>query len=242
MIDFVLKYQAVLFGNYEDISPKAETIKYFIDALAEKDFIPTTFQEIGPKGPLNRLSLKSSDEVWNIEISSSRIDIEKNNKNIGETEMSSLTDFIQEVESLIGIIDQKFPKKHNRLSLVTRNFLETMEEEKFAEIYRKLCNPISIYQENDPVEWNSRVVARKDIEIENLKETLNIISQVNRVKGNLLVNSKMEKIDRIELQFDINTYQGNNEYRFEQVHLKSFFTQVSDLEEEIKKEYLELIS
>ena len=64
VIDIDLKYHTVVFGSYEDIGPKPDTLKYFIEKFSDKELIPTTFQELGPKGVVNRFKLTASDEVW----------------------------------------------------------------------------------------------------------------------------------------------------------------------------------
>lgn len=240
MID--IKFQVVLYGTYGDILPKPDNIKYFIDSFSEKELIPTTWQEIGPNGPVNRFSLTNSDESWLIEFGSNRIDIFHTNKDVGKTDFLDLDSFVTEARSIAEIIQGKFPKKHNRLALVTRVLLDEMTQEAHDEVYRKLNSTISVYNENSIADWNSRVVSRVPYEFDGLNETFNVISNVKRTKGNLIIESKKTEVDRIELHFDINTFQGNTDYRFELDQIDSFLKQAVTIEKELKNEYLELIS
>ncbi len=240
MID--IKFQVVLYGTYGDILPKPDNIKYFIDSFSDKELIPTTRQEIGPNEAVNRFSLTNSDESWLIEFGSNRIDIFHTNKDVGKTEFLSLDDFVKEAKSIAEKIQVKFPKKHNRLALVTRFLLDEMTQEAHDEVYRKLNSSIPIYNENVIADWNSRVVSRVPYEFDGLKETFNVISNVKRTKGNLIIDSEKTEVDRVELHFDINTFQGNTDYRFELEQIDSFLKQAVKVEQSLKKEYLELIS
>lgn len=239
MIDLSIRYQVAMFGNFEDISPKPDTLKYFIDSFLDKELIPVTVQEVNllnPTNPINRLSLKSSDEVWSIGFGSNRVDIQKNNKDVGVTDMNSLKSFLDEVKKITEIINNKFPKKFNRLSLVTKYLLPEMTKEEITGIFRKNNNPIDFFKENEPVEWKNRVVTRIPVKIQE-EETVNVISELNRIKGNLKINSKIVAIDRVELKFDINTYQGLTEFRFTHNELLQFIEFAFELESNLKDQF-----
>ncbi len=242
MNEINLKYQVVLFGSYQDIGPKPDTLKYFIEAFADKELIPTTFQELTPEGAINRFSLTSSDEVWLIEFSTNRIDIQKTNKNVGVSEMGTLEQFIVDVKEIVQIIDKKFPKKHNRLSLVTRRLLEPMNAAQFSTIYHKLNNSIDIYKDNEIADWNNRTVSRIPFKVGENTETFNVISEIKRTKGTLSINSKVESIDRVELHLDLNTFQGNTDYRFDLGLFNSFLDTAFKLELELETKYLDFLN
>lgn len=241
MIDINVKYQVALFGSFQDITPTPDILKYLIDSFAEKQLIPTTFQEIGNTGVLNRLILKSSDDIWNIEIGSNKLDIFKNNRNIGVSDMNSLSIFIADAKHIAKIFDDKFHKKYNRLALVTRHLLKEMSPEEILESFKKNFNTIPLYKNNIPVDWKNRIVTRLPLKLKN-KEISNVISEISRIRGTLLINSKIQTIDRIELKFDINTFQGNGDYRFENDDVCLFLDEALKLESTLESEYVKLIS
>lgn len=236
-----IKYQVVLFGSYGEILPKPDNIKYFMEKFGEKELIPTTFQEIGPQGAINRFSLTNSDESWLIEFGSNRIDIFHTNKDVGITNFLNLSDFLNEANGIVKAIQEKFSKKHNRLSLVTRVLFDEMTSEEHDEVYRKLNNTISLYNENSIADWNSRTVSRINYEFDGLKETFNVISNVKRTKGNLIIKSEKTEVDRLELLFDINTFQGNSDYRFEAKQIAFFLKQAAQVEQDLNDKYVNLI-
>ncbi|RXK57760.1 hypothetical protein ESA94_19770 [Lacibacter luteus] len=244
MIDLSIRYQVAIFGSFEDISPKPDTLKYFIDSFSDKELIPVTAQEINllnPTNPINRLSLKSTDEVWSIEFSSSRIDIIKSNKDVGVVDMNTLDIFLEEAKKIVDVINTRFPKKFNRLSLVTRYLLPEMTKDSIAAIFHKNCNTINFFKEYEPVEWKNRVVTRIPITIQD-EENINVISEINRIIGNLKINSQNQEIDRVELKFDINTFQGSTEFRFTITELIKFLDFALSLESDLKDQYEKMLN
>ncbi|MFY7665981.1 hypothetical protein [Flavobacterium sp.] len=244
MIDINLRFQLALFGNYEDISPKPDTLKYLIDAFADRELIPTTVQEldlVNPLNPINRLSLKSTDEVWSIDFGADRIDIQKNNKDIGVVTMGDFKEFLEEAKIIVELIDKRFPKKHNRLAVVSRYLLKKMTSKEMSELFYKNVNTIEIFKVNEPIEWNNRVVTRVKKKISENEEIINIVADFNRIKGNLFINSNNEIIDRAELRFDINTYQGTTDFRFEFKDLISFVDQAASIEDKLQQDYINLL-
>jgi hypothetical protein len=245
MIDINLRFQLAMFGSYEDISPKPDTLKYLIDAFADKELIPTTVQQldlVNSLSPINRLSLKSTDEVWSIDFGANRIDIQKNNKDVGIVNMGDFKQFLEEAKKIVEIIDKKFPKKHHRLAIVSRYLLKQMSKGEISEIFYKNVNTIDTFKENEPIEWNNRVVTRLQQKISENEEIINIIAELNRIKGNLKINSKNEDIDRVELRFDINTYQGTTDFRFELKDVSSFIDEAYNIEDKLKIDYIKLLN
>lgn len=244
MIDINLSFQLSMFGSYQDIAPSSNTLQYLIEKFNDKELIPTTFQEIdiaNPRTPINRLSMRSTNEVWSIVFNANRIDIIKNNNDVGVVKMGNVHDFIEEAINIVRIIDEKFPKKHYRLALITRYLLKQMSPSEISSTFRKNVNTYGFFNTHEPIEWNNRVVARTEKNIGELTETINVIAESNRIKGQLKVNSKNEDIDRVELKFDINTYQLQTDYRFGISELDTFAYAAHEIETQIKNDYTTLI-
>ncbi len=231
-----LKYQAPIFVNAVDISPNPNNLTYFISEFAEKELIPGTFQEIGPTGIIERFNLKDSKGIWSVEFSSNRIDIIKVNANIGVTEMGSITEFKDEIEKSIDIIFSKFHKKANRLAFVTSHFIKEITQDDFSTIFNNLFNPIPTYRDNERSEWGARMVARINKEFNGKKELNNFITEINRIQGNLNIESELKNIERLQIKLDINTFQGNSEYRFDTVDMKSYFNKAINWEQDLREE------
>jgi len=241
MIDFALKYQAVIFAPLEDITPSPDTLKYFIDEFKDKELIPSMFQEITPSGVKNRFILKSTDDEWNIEFGLNRLDIKKVNRDIFVINFGTKEEFINEVLNILNVIFVKFPHKANRISFVTQYFCKSFEDERLNKIALNVANLPKTFRLSPPINWNHRYVSRIVNEINGLNELTNFIGEINRVQGNLKIKSKIEKFDRIELKFDINTYQGNQDYRFYLEDFKDFYSKVVQWEDNLLTEFINLV-
>lgn len=231
-----LKYQAAIFVKAEDISPVPDTLTYFISELSDKQLIPGTFQEIGPSGPLNRFFLKDSEGIWNLEFSSNRIDIIKTNVNIGVTNMGDVSDFQSDLNKFIDIIFEKFPRKANRIAFIVTHILYEIDQSEFSTIFTKNLNPVTIYRDNEPLDWGTRMASRISKEFNERTEQHNVITEINRLKGNLNINSTVKNIDRLQIKLDINTFQGNNDFRFNVEDLKAYFTEALSWEDDLRNQ------
>ena len=238
MIDFALKYQAVIFAPLEDITPSPDTLKYFIDEFQDKELIPSMFQEITPSGVKNRFILKSTDDEWNIEFSLNRLDIMKVNRDIFVSKFGTKEEFIDDVLNILKVVFLKFPRKANRISFVTQYFCKSFEDEMLNKIALNLANLPETFKHFPPINWNHRYVSRILKEINGIDELMNFIGEINRVQGNLKIKSKIEEFDRIELKFDINTYQGNQDYRFNLGNFEEFYSKVVKWEDNLLNEFL----
>ena len=241
MIDFVLKYQAVIFGSFEEITPTPSNLTYFINKFSEKELVPAMFQEVLPNGVKNRFILKSPNDEWNIEFGSDRLDIKKVNRDVNVSEFGSKEEFLNDVLNIIAVVFERFPRKANRISFVSHYFCKPFDSDELKKILMKISNLPQTFRNYPPVNWNTRYVSRIEKEINKNKELLNFIGEVNRIQGQLKINSKVEKFDRIELKFDINTFQGNQDYRFESDDFKSFYSEVNNWEEELLVEFIKLM-
>ena len=165
----------------------------------------STFHEIraGLRSPRARLRLSSPDNEWAIDFDTDRITLQKNMTKPKGRNMGTLEEFGNEVVEFCKRILRQFPKKGTRLSLVTEGFMREMPEEKLRTIYDRLFRPVQFYAENAPVEWWSRSAARAKMDINGREELLNVITNVNRVQGELPAPDGMMAFDRIQVGFDM---------------------------------------
>ncbi len=235
MVDVKMKYQATIFGDIENIEPTPDTIKTVIDLFIDKGLIPTTAYELVASAgaatvvPRARLALADSNGEWTINFLSTRIDIEKRSTERHGENLGELNEFCDEAVSLFEKITSEFGKKANRIALITDFLLEEMSEGTFSTVYSKLFRTPKFYGDNPPFEWNWRVVSNHQVTLENLNETLNMITSINRGKGNLQLENEIKLLDRVRLHIDINTIPDNKEHRFGSNHTGSFYNQAVEL-------------
>jgi hypothetical protein len=246
MIDIPGTYQATFFSNNSDITPSADTIPIFLDLFRDKAFLPNTFQEIEitPAGPHPQTCLRLSppDEEWGIEIGLNRIIFKKNAIKPKGSNMGRVEDFVKEVVDFCRRIQQRFPRKANRLSLLTDGLLREMQEERLQQIYTTFFQPVTFYTENPPVEWEFASVARVTMTINGSDEKLNVNTRIKRIRGRLAEPSGFMPFDRISLLFDINTFQLTREPRFGIEAVSDFFLKAAELRATLLKQMEEYLN
>jgi hypothetical protein len=229
MIAIPMKYQAHFFGNMADLKPSADTIPQLLLAFREQALLPSTYQQVQLQGPAPesqvRLRLSSTGNEWVIEFDIDRITIEKNSIRPLGANMGTPEDFAQAATDYLGRILSLFPKRGTRLSLVTDGLMDQMTEERLEAVYSRVLVPTRFYQQNPPRVWNSRSLATVSIALAQVQESINVITQVNRIQGKFLRQGGID-FDRIQVVFDINTFQGNMAARFDIEAFRTFNTTV----------------
>lgn len=236
MIDILLKYQATIFGNFNDIEPTTENISKLINMFNDKKLLPGTFKEISLQAmnnPVLRLRFSSPNNEWRINFATDRIDIEKNPIELKGENLGKIENFLNESNDIFFRLLSEYKKKAYRVALITSGLFKEMNNEKLETIYKKIFQPIEFYQNNLPYEWNSRSVSKYELEIEKVTELLNVITSLNRIQGQMELSDSILKFNRIEVAFDINTTQDNKEPRFDMNFINDFFYKVNNIRTKI---------
>jgi hypothetical protein len=241
-----LKYQITLFGNYDEILPNNENIKYFLDNFSDKNLVPNQFKQINldisieasKANHTSRLSLTDSSKKWNIKFSSDRIDFIFTNSNIGVIEMPEKEFFLQEVIEFIRRINLKFPKTHKRVGFVTQTLFDEIN---INSSMKKFVNPIDFYENKPTLEWSNRVATRVNT-ANGIDELLNVSSDFRWIKAELNIESKMSIFDGLVLNLDINTLNENSNYRFNEENLNLLFTEMLRIEKNILDNYIDKLN
>jgi hypothetical protein len=156
--------------------------------------------------------------------------------------MGELSKFCFDVTDFFERIFKKFKKRANRLSLVTNFLLGEMTEANLSATYSKLFKAPGFYAKRQPFEWNWRSVSKIPIDLEDMKDMLNVVTSINRARGGFITPTGAKQFDRIQILFDINTVAENTEYRFELTHIKAFYDHVVKLHDNLLKEIKEYIN
>lgn len=235
MIEIPLKYQATFFGDMSDITPSAERIRTLLDMFQDIGLLPSLIQEFPPLQA--RLKLMTPDNEWEIRFHSDRIAIDKRRTRPRGENLGTPEDFAARVTSHLQRILTKFPKRAHRLSLVTTGLGREMADEKMRSIYDRFFKPLDFYSAHPLSEWSSRSVARVQHTLADVDEYFNVITTVSRVRAEIkevIADAKeptaetkdlgvVTSPNRLRVEFDINTFQGNVEQRFGQAAIVEFY-------------------
>lgn len=241
-----LRHQIVVFGNYDDITPNMDTIKYFIDVFANKNLIPSQFKEISlnltgntvNNSDTSRLSLTSTNGMWNIRFNVDRIDFVLTNSNIGKIDMPDAESFLTEVDDILTKVSKKFPKTHKRVGLVSQYLFKDIDSGNSS---KKANKTITFFNDKPIIEWSNKTATRITIQIPEA-EVINISNELRWVKTNIKIEDKSALFDGLLLNIDINTINENQNYRFNNDNLKLFLKEISQIGEVLKKENIETLN
>ncbi|MBE3095889.1 MAG: hypothetical protein IMZ44_02020 [Planctomycetes bacterium] len=242
MIEMPVKYEASFFGRIEDIKPSPQTIPVLLDMFSDKGLLPTTLQEIRIPGPILRLRMMSPDGEWAIDFVTERIVFKKVITKPKGANMGTLEEFGKEVAEFSKRILQRFPMKGTRLALVTAGMMTEKTEESLQKVYDRLFHPVRFYAENRPTEWRSRSVARFSLEVNGREELLNVLTDINRVQGEFSLPDGVTVFDGIEVGFDINTFHGNVETRFDAESVADFYPKALRLRTDLLLQVEDLVN
>jgi hypothetical protein len=237
MIDFVKQYQFSFFSPKAHVEPSPDIIALLLNTFKGKNFIPTTISEhlIGPT-PQKRLQLQmiSMQSEWKLAFEPNRVLLSKDN--VPGTEIGTAESFVEEVVDLFDRLLKVVPLIGARLSYVTGGFLPAMSPEALNQVNSRLLNLPAFYSEYPPIEWTTRNVARCEINLGDKVEVINAITHINRVQGSLKRLEDYKPFDRIEIGFDINTFQKNMTPRFNSSDVGVFLGQAVTISQRILKE------
>jgi len=223
MIEHLIYYQFGFFAPNTHLQPKPDIIGRLLEAFKDKGFIPTTAQElqIGPAIKTRlQLQFTSPNGEWNLAFEPHRALLKK--ENVAGTGIGSPEDFCNEANEIFNQLLKVNPFTGTRLSYATKGLLPELNPAKLDEVNKRLLNHISFYEEHPPYQWTTRNVAKFDVSLGEMTETLNVITDINRVQGTIARDTGPLSFDRIEIGFDINTYQENTIPRFTTNHVGLF--------------------
>jgi len=235
-----LRHQVVVFGNYDDVIPNIDNIKYFIEVFADKNLIPSQFKQVSlnitgntsKNSESTRLSLTSTDGMWNIRFNIDRIDFVLTNSNIGKVNMPNIEQFLSEVEDILSKISKKFPKTHKRVGLVSQYIFKDIDANESS---KKANKTIDFFSDKPILEWTNKTTTRMTVQVPET-EIINVSNELRWVKTNIKIEDKNTLFDGLLLNLDVNTINENQNYRFKNENLKSLLTQISKIAEVLRKQ------
>ncbi len=237
MFDHVAHYQFSFFSPEAHVEPSPDNIERLLKAFKDKGFIPTTVQELHVGEDFNtslHLQMITRDNGWKIDFESKRVLLTK--ENVPNVSIGTSNEFRLEVEEIFSRLLSIIPFNGTRLSFVTKGLLPEMSQESLKIIHSRFMDLPQFYVEKVPFQWSTRNIAQLDIQIRDKTETINVITDISRIQGSFKEKEGFQRFDRIEVGFDINTYQKNITVRFALEDIGNFLTQAIKISERIQKE------
>lgn len=237
-IEYISHYEAGFFAPDTFVEPSPESMGKLLSTFKKNKFLPTTTQlmKLGGAPLESRLQLKliTTKGDWVVHFEPHRLMIKR--ADVPGVEMCTAEDFIPEATDIISRLIDMFSFQGTRLSYATKVLLKDMPEDELQRINSKLLNLPHFYSQHPPIEWTTKNVARDEIKLNGNKETINVITEINRIQGSLMNQIGGPPFDRIEIGFDINTFQGNTSQRFIAKDMDKFLKYANTISKKITKE------
>lgn len=235
-----IKIQGSIFSQFDDIHPTAKNIMSIIEEFKEFDFIPTVVQEIDNLGVVRkRLDITTTDELWEIEFRTQRINIIYLNEKLEDDKDFDTKYHIEKMISFMNIILDIYERNFFRISLVTLyryEFSKTKSLEGFNTNVYKLNEFIE--ESDKPDTWKHYTVNRRYLNVEGNDHSIN---QIIELYGSTIQeNNQSDSRGVFQFKIDINTHQSNIEYRYDKGFIKPFYDHASRLESELKNKILNI--
>ena len=237
------RFQVALFGNFDDISPNIDVIKYFIEVFADRELIPSQYNELsfdisgGAGKNVNRLSLTSKDSSWNIRFSNNRADFVLTNINIGKFPMPSKIDFLSDFKEIHAKINEKFPKKVKRLGFVNQYLITGIP---INDVSKRISNIPEIFTDTPSIEFSNKIATRKTIKIPD-EELMNVSGELRWLKTNMKIEDQDKAFDGLLMTIDINTLVEKTEYRLGADKINNILAESTSIEDSVREGYLKLL-
>lgn len=242
MFDKIGHYHFILFTPDLEITPTSESIGDLLEIFKGKDFLPSThtvlIQGVDSE-PRLQLEFKTKDSTWNLSFEKTRVSLLHKPKN--RIPLNNIENFKDEVCDIFNKLDGYSPFKGTRMSYLSKGLLPEMDVEHLKNLQYSFLNTIPFYQKNPSCEWSTRQVSRCEYNINDQPELINVISQINRTQGEIQVENEIKYFDRLEVAFDINTFQENKKRRFTKDNILPFLNEAVSTAEIISNQISEKV-
>ena len=240
-----LRYLASAFVDAESIVPSVTHLTELLKILGGDQLLPVAFQEVSATGPTPRLAFAAPEGNVQLILLGKRFDYSYLAGEPEGADLGPLESFCQDAATKLIAVLNYFQRKAHRLAVVQEGYLSGLSPEDMNSIARRLLHLPPIYSEHIPYEWDWRAVSKFEREFGQLREQMNNITTVKRMQGLILrygegVASQVE-LDRVRLDFHINTLGTDTAARFEEDHLRRFFDDASAWHDALSSELVSFI-
>ncbi|MFU0853504.1 hypothetical protein ACM26X_15525 [Kluyvera cryocrescens] len=195
--------QVNYFTNNNDVTATPPILGMLLAKLSSLSLLPMFAHEVNALTGERRqiIIMTDADQNFRIEFPMQSIVFTGNNIEI--------SDFFNKVESALEALKSIFPdKKSNRLAIVNSSFYRA-DKEKYSELYKKMFT----YHQVDPIEWENRIVERKNFG--SSAEIANMVSSARRCSVQHPFVDSGNLVDVINFEVDTNTIPENVNNRFD---------------------------
>lgn len=240
-----IRYLASVFVDADSITATADNISGLLEALDDENFVPVSLRELSKP----RIAFATHDGEWQLILLSNRFNISRHLTIIDGSNLGEFSDFCQSAIAKLKVPLKYFKKTGHRLAAVQEGLLPDLSKRRMNEIAMRLFKLPGTYSKSLPFEWDWRTISLVERSFGGLREPTNTITTIKRWPGTLTIpipsneggQKKTQRIDRIRVDFDINTEPSNVVARFDGPHMTDFFKQSASWHKNLSSEIFSFI-
>ena len=234
-----IMYKLSSFANYSMLTYNKEDVINILNIFEDSTIAPFLAQEIREDGTVSqRMHFIAQNGLLLIQINSARIDITLNSNSkegFQENEIPEIQDKLTAaIKNLYTIFSERAPLPH-RLAWNTSYVYFEITDSEIKEFRKKFLKELDFFKNtclNDNV---IRYATQREMTINNETEKINTLATIN----SYITNPRTEdEVNGYKIDYDINTWQGNNLNRFSMLSISQFVDGALLIQKELNKEIL----
>ena len=233
------KFQASVFVNGDGITPTHDLVTSLQSELKKYNLFQNVINEQSPMGPKPRVGFVNLDTNLIVALLSNRFDVIVQSSKPENANLGHLSDFLAQSINYLSILLNHFSLKGNRVALISERIFTESGDSEGRILTPRLFKLPHLMENKKSKEFDWRVVANVDEDINNRNETFNTIATIKRgpylvleIKGNTSSTTTVET-NLVNIQLDINTLVEAQEQRVDQNNITNFFDSASKLHNEL---------
>ena len=241
-----LRYLASAFVDAQSIVANTADMATLLTKIDDERLLPGSVQELSSTGTMPRIAFSAPDDTLQLVLLGSRFDYSRLATDPEGSDLGEFSAFCQDAAAKLTIALAHFQRKAHRLAAIQEGYLRELDSAQVNHVLNRLLNLPEVYREHLPAEWDWRAIARIERGISDLVEPTNTITTIRRTVGRYIhlggESPVQVDVDRIRVDFDINTLPTATSARFATNHVHSFFDQATSWHADLSSEVLSFIS
>ncbi len=241
-----IRYLASVFVDARHAVATPKDVGTLLAALDDDRLLPTTIQEVGPGGITQRIAFNSADQSILLALTGTRFDYSYQATSPLGNSLGNFKEFCHDADQKLNIALAHFKLRGNRLAAVQEGYLPEMSLAESQKIASNLLKVPPTYSDKAIREWSWRINSTMRRKVNSQNESMNMIVAAGNMRGYAFLpgttqNLERVDVDKIRVDFDINTLPENVAARFNKIHVHSFLSNVPIWQEEFVDEILTLM-
>ena len=220
------------FGHFYQIQPTPDIMSFFLEKYKKFNIMPSLLQEVKVdnhnSNSTNRMGFFNQDGSKKFVILSDRIDYELIYSTDTQLTNNKIDEIIDEIVEVFSILDEAYHLKYNRIAVNAETFLVYQDEKEFSEIIKRFTTPIDFLNNNEYDEWTLHTLVRKNVNLNDVSERCNIITNYTSSIFNKSNGSQVETNKGFVVHTDINTLSDNLVERFSHNVFRAFIEKAEE--------------